>query len=111
MSSIRELDTFSLRQLYYLLSIDLRHKTAGVVAEKQMDSSRIAKQLCDSAAESFGIELAEDEIERLFIKPLAKYMEPIDAKSFRPSQGEYALSLYHLEYRSALELFLTGLAM
>ena len=111
MSSIRELDTFSLRQLYYLLSIDLRNNIAGVIGEQESDCSRIAKQLCDSAIESFGIDLAEDEIERSFIKPLAKYMEDLDRATSRPSQGEYALSLYHLEYRSALELFLTGLAM
>lgn len=111
MSSIRELDTFSLRQLYYLLSIDLRYSIAGIVAEQDSDCSRITKQLCDSAVENFGIDLAEDEIERFFIKPIAKYMEALDRTTARPSQGEYALSLYHLEYRSALELFLTGLAM
>jgi hypothetical protein len=111
MSSIRELDTISLRQLYYLLSIDLRNNIAGVLAEQESHSSRIAKQLCDSAIESFGIDLAEDEIERFFIKPLVKYMETLDRTTSRPLQGEYALSLCHLEYRSALELYLTGLAM
>jgi hypothetical protein len=111
MSSIRDLDTFSLRKLYYLLSLDLRYNLDGVVGEPESGCRRIAKQFCHSAIDSFGIELGEDEIERLFIQPLARHLEPLDRRPSDRSQGEYALSLYHLEYRSALELFLTGLSI
>jgi transcriptional antiterminator len=110
MSSIKDLDTLSLRKLYYLLSIDLRSLLLGGLSDTKYDSKTVAQYICHKAFDAFSIELDEDEIRTLFIQPLADYLEPLSTTSSIQVNGEYALSIYHLEFRSSLALFLAGLA-
>lgn len=110
MSSIKDLDTLSLRKLYYLLSIDLRSNLLGGLSDTKHDCKTVAQYICHKAFDTFSIELDEDEIRTLFIQPLADYLEPLSTTSSIQVNGEYALSIYHLEFRSSLALFLAGLA-
>jgi len=110
MSSIRDLDTLSLRKLYYLLSIDLCSKLPGGLSDMKYDSKTLAQYICHMAFDTFGVELDEDEIRTLFIQPLADYMEPLSSTRSIQVNGKYSLSIYHLEFRSSLALFLAGLA-
>lgn len=108
MSSIRDLDTLSLRQLYYLLSIDLRSILSESIVSMKGCGKVLARQLCQNAFDSFGLELDEDEISVLFIQPLVDHLQLPSTGGCAHVQGEYFLSVYHLEFNSSVALFLSA---
>lgn len=110
MSSIKDLDTFSLRKLYYLLSIDMRYIMIEEFSGSEYDSRAITKKLSYSALNNFGIELSEDEILQIFVQPLADHLDPLSTINFTHVQGEYALSIHHYDFKSTLALYISGLA-
>ena len=110
MSSINDLDTLSLRQLYYILSIDLYSILATGIADSDDAATKISESLCSIALENFGLILEQDEICSLFVEPLVRHLELTSVFSDSYTQGMYALSFYHLQFMSSFELFLAGLS-
>lgn len=111
MSSISQLDTLSLRQLYYILSIDLYSMLAsGIAADSDDASTRISQSLCSIALDNFGLVLEQDEIRSLFVEPLMSQLQLASVLSDSSSNGVYALSFYHLQFISSFELFISGVS-
>lgn len=106
MSSINDLDTLSLRKLFYLLSIDLWSALRKNPSGNESDNKILAERLCQDAFDNFGIELDVDEVYILFIQPLAKYLKPLTSDRVTRVSGQYALSIHHLEYNSSFEYYL-----
>jgi hypothetical protein len=110
MYNLKRLDTLSLRQLYYLLSIDLWSNLSSCDVLQNSSSRSLAHKLCLSAVEHFGMQLDEEEIDSLFIQPLISYLQLNTSFDGRESRGQYALSAHHFEFTSALQLFLAGIS-
>lgn len=110
MSSIKELDTLSLRKIYYLLSIDLRYRLTEGAYGNEKDGELLARDLCNKALDEFDISIDENEIYDFFVKPLICHLEPLSHIGDKHTRGEYALSIHHFEFRSAVALFLSGFA-
>ena len=110
MCSIKYLDTLSLKQLYYLLSIDLWSILSHSVDPEGVNGEALSRDLHLSAVEYFGINMDEDEIASLFIQPLITYLDFSVILGDGPAHGQYALSIHHFEFDSSLKLFLAGIS-
>lgn len=110
MSKISELETTQLRQLYYLLSIDVIQTLRSNRTTSRINAAELTAKVCVNAMSLFGITLEEEEICYQFIAPLVEYLDLDSHDIGSTSAGEYGLSQYHFEFSSALSLFINARA-
>ncbi len=108
MSKISELETTQLRQLYYLLSIDVVQTLRSNRTTSTINAEELTTKVCLNAKSLFGITLEEEEIYLQFIAPLVKYLDFNSHDIGSTTAGEYGLSKYHFEFTSALSLFINA---
>ena len=110
MSKLKDLETTQLRQVYYLLSLDLVEflKNRDEISTINVDD--ISHKICVDASGRFGIVLEANEVKRLFITPLINYLDLNTLDICSEDNGRYGLTNSHFEFTSSLSLFINSSA-
>ena len=110
MSKIKDLETTQLRQVYYLLSIDLVEVLKNIDKTSKINSAEITHKICVDANDLFGIVLEANEIQRLFITPLINHLDSNTLDICSEENGRYGLTNSHFEFTSSLSVFINATA-
>ena len=108
MSKLKDLETKQLRQVYYLLSLDLVEVLKNRDEISSIDGGKISQKICVDANDIFGIVLEANEIQELFITPLINYLDLNTLDICSESNGVYGLTNSHFEFTSSLSLFINS---
>ena len=106
MSKLKDLETTQLRQVYYLLSLDLVEFLKNSDKFSSFNGTEISQKICVDANDTFGIVLEANEIQELFITPLIKYLDLNTFSICSEDNGGYGLTNSHFEFTSSLSLFI-----
>ena len=106
MSKLKDLETTQLRQVYYLLSLDLVEFLKNSDKFSSFNGTEISQKICVDANDTFGIVLEANEIQELFIRPLIKYLDLNTFSICSEHNGRYGLTNSHFEFTSSLSLFI-----
>lgn len=108
MSKLKDLETTQLRQVYYLLSLDLVEFLKNRDNIASIDGTEISQKICIDANDIFGIVLEANEIQELFITPLINYLDSNTLDICSEGNGGYGLTNSHFEFTSSLSLFINS---